>query len=851
MPKPIDFAALAQVLLDRAYDLVSSWLPNGYKKREGAFERYYIGSLDGEKGTSCNINLTTGTWIDNGTDEKGGDLISLYAAIHRLDQGEAARELMAQLGLTKASPSTPIQTSGRRTERPAPPDDAEPAKADKWRVIVPVPDMAPVPTFKHHHYGVADHHWEYRFDGKLYGYVCRYDRAPSEKRPNGGKEITPLTWCVDESDGNGTQRWHAKQWPEPRPLYVPRGHWSPDNLPVLAVEGEKCALAAHTLLADHFDTLTWPGGGKTAAMAAWEWIRDRTVYLWPDCDAQRERLNAAEKAAGIDRATKPLLPEGKQPGMKTMVDLARMLVTSFGCTVMMIPIPKPGDVADGWDVGDAILHQGWGQDQVLAFIRAAKPWEAQPDDAPNPRPAAGAGRKASELWQSYLLTTPRHEIRPVRENVVLAMDGVGPDVPGIPEVKGLIRFNEFTNNVEKVRDTPWGTQAGAWEEADELMMGEWLVRNHGLPSMSRGHLEEATLMIARKHAFHPVRERIEGLRGKWDRKKRLSTWIERCLIAEGCESLEDPFLSPYLARVGTWFVMAFCSRVMTTRKQGAKIICGPGVKFDNMLILEGPQGWGKSTVASVFGGEYFADTGLTIGDKDSLQNIQGISIYEWAELENMSKQEVGKVKQFVSSSKDRFRASFDRRPRDYPRQVVFVGTTNESNYLSDITGNRRFWPVRVTRRPDIEWLRENLEQLLAEAVMYVDADERFYPTPKEQRELFDPQQRARTLESSIESYIRRFLYDEAQKVNPGCINGSLVDEISLAELLDCIGYSIDKQTDVVVKRAGSVLHALDWQIRRTSLPGRPRVYVRPKDIVNKPAQVQGHQPEGATYDCPF
>jgi len=848
MVQLIDFPGLAQALLDRADTLVPQWFPNGTEKGG----RWYIGDLDGSPGKSCNINLSTGTWIDNGTDEKGGDLLSLYAARNNLSMLEAARELMADMGLDRQGPP-PVRTPGRPAQPEPPADDAEPAKADKWRVISPAPDMAPPSNFKHHHYGVADAHWSYVFDGQLYGHVCRFDRPPSEKRPNGGKEVLPQTWCVDESDGNGTQRWHFKQWPTPRPLYVPGGAWSPDNLPVLVLEGEKCALAAYQVMRGSFDAVTWPGGGKTTSMADWSWIAGRRVYLWPDCDAQRERLNAAEKAANVDRNTKPLLPEAKQPGVQAMHNLAKLLTEQHGCQVMIVQIPKPGDMSDGWDIADAI-QQGWGYQQLFAYIMAAKPWQAEAEEAPQaqqPRQGAGAGHRRGEVWQSHLLTTDKGAIKPVRENVVVAMDGVGPDVPGIPEVAGLIRFNEFTNNVEKVRETPWGTPPGAWEEADELLMGQWLVHSHGLPSMSRGHLEEATLMIARQHAYHPMRERVEGLRGKWDGRKRLGTWIERSLIAEGCDSLTDPDLSKYLARVGTWFVMALCARVMASRKVGTKVMCGPGVKFDNMLILEGPQGWGKSTVAAVFGGDNFADTGLTIGDKDSYQNIQGIWIYEWAELENMSKQEVGRVKQFVSSAKDRFRASFDRRPRDYPRQVVFVGTTNESNYLSDITGNRRFWPVRVTRRPDIDWLRENLDQLLAEAVVYVDADERFYPTPAEQRQLFDPQQRARTLESSIESAIRRYLYDESQKVPPGGLNGALLEEISLNELLDHIGYSIDKQTDVVVKRAGSVLHALDWQTRRTSLPGRPRVYVRPKVVVHQPVHVQDHQQEGATHDCPF
>ena len=451
-------------------------------------------------------------------------------------------------------------------------------------------------------------------------------------------------------------------------------------------------------------------------------------------------------------------------------------------------------------------------------------------------------------------------IKAVRENVVLALDGLPEEnLPGVPEALGVVAFNEFTNNVEKRRPTPWGSPAGPWLEADELLMGEWLVREHKLPSMPRGTLEEAVLMVAHRNSFHPLRARVEALRGTWDGEKRLGGWLQRCVYADADPALQDPALRQYLARVGTWFVMAMCARVMTERKSGPLVVCGPGVKFDYMLILEGPQGWGKSTLARLLGGDYFADTGLVLGDKDSYQNLQGVWMYEWGELENMTKQEVTKVKLFVSSPKDRFRATFDKRPRDYPRQVVFVGTTNEANYLTDVTGNRRFWPVRISQPPDNEWLRANLDQLLAEAVNYVDAGERFYPNRDEQRKLFDPQQRLRTVENAIESGIRHYLYDENQKVPHGGNNGSLVNEIGLAELLAAIGFSIDKQTDVVVKRAGSVMHAMGWGVRRTSQPGRPRVYVRPtagehdvasgSDGSTRPAQ--GDATAGADDDCPF
>jgi hypothetical protein len=105
---------------------------------------------------------------------------------------------------------------------------------------------------------------------------------------------------VDESDSRRTCRWHWKQWDAPRPLYVPAtllSAFDHDNvpLPVVLVEGEKCALAGHRLLGHEFDFVTWPGGSNAWAKAAWGWLMGRTVYLWPDADAKRARLSPQER----------------------------------------------------------------------------------------------------------------------------------------------------------------------------------------------------------------------------------------------------------------------------------------------------------------------------------------------------------------------------------------------------------------------------------------------------------------------------------------------------------------------------------------------------------------------------
>ncbi|MEY8688339.1 MAG: VapE domain-containing protein [Leptothrix sp. (in: b-proteobacteria)] len=863
----IDFADLAAALVDRAEMLVPQWLPGGSRRGK----EWVCADLSGGEGTSCSVNLVNGRWGDFGTDEKGGDLISLYAAIHGLNMGQAARQIQRDMGWARdevqasaqpARSARQVPDTAREGEgdaraldggdrRPEPPADSDrtPRKS-MWRAVVPVPAHAPKPDFRHWHYPVPSATWEYSFEGVLYGHVVRYTTS------DGGKEVLPHTWCVDESDTRGTCRWHFKQWDEPRPLYVPATVLSADlSLTVVLVEGEKCALAGHQLLGHEYDFVTWPGGGKAWPKAALGWLMGRKVILWPDCDAKRERLTKAEREAGVDPVTKALLPEGKQPGVQAMVGAGQALMADHGCTVLMVPLPKPGAVADGWDLADAVAD-GWGADEVRAFLAGAKPFNAPSDEArakvtgqisTASKAAAGLEEDDAAGWRKHLILAGTGAIKPVRENAVVALDGV-PDSErsGVPEAAGVIGYNEFTNDLIKTRKTPWGTPAGEWQEVDELLMGEWLVREHWLPSMPRGTLEEAVRMVAFRHRFHPVRQYLQRL--KWDGTKRLSTWLRRSCLEED-EWDDTAPLQRYLARVGTFFLMGMCQRVIE-----------PGCKFDWMLILEGAQGMRKSTLLRVLAGDYFADTGLVLGDKDSYQQLQGRWLYEFGELDSFGKAEVTKIKSFIASSSDYFRASFDRRAREYPRQLVFGGTTNEDHYLTDPTGNRRFWPVRVTRTIDIDWVQENRDQLFAEAMARLEAGARLYPTPEEERELFVPQQQNRAVENAIEAAVTRYLYDEDQKPGVHGINGAFVNEISLVELLGRIGIGIEKLGPgrFHEKQAAAALRRLGWIEGRSSRPGRPRVYKRPADDqAMRPARQESNgadaalATEGADSDCPF
>ena len=185
---PIQFAALAEALLASAERLAPLWLPGGIRRGH----EYVCGSLSGGEGGSCSVNLTNGRWADFASNEQGGDLLSLYAAIHGLSMAKAAVQVAREeglesvAGLVKAAPGgTPPPPAA---PRPAPPPKPQ-AQAEPWRTVVPVPAYAVAPTFKHFHRSSDDieHTAEYRLGSDLHGYVVRF------RTGDGGKDTLPYT----------------------------------------------------------------------------------------------------------------------------------------------------------------------------------------------------------------------------------------------------------------------------------------------------------------------------------------------------------------------------------------------------------------------------------------------------------------------------------------------------------------------------------------------------------------------------------------------------------------------------------------------------------------------------------
>lgn len=258
-------------------------------------------------------------------------------------------------------------------------------------------------------------------------------------------------------------------------------------------------------------------------------------------------------------------------------------------------------------------------------------------------------------------------------------------------------------------DVPWGHPGKFWRDADDAQLICYVDDNYG--TFSARNFDVAVTKVVDDRMYHPIRNMFSELL-EWDGIPRVETVFIDYLGAED---------NPYVRAVARKILCAAYKRIMV-----------PGIKFDYMPVLNGPQGIGKSTFIAKLGGEWYSDSlNLSdMNDKTAAEKLQGYWIMEIGELAGMKKADLDKVKAFISRQDDKYRASFGRRVTPHPRQCVFFGTTNSENgYLRDITGNRRYWNVKVTgkgKKHPWELDSEVVKQIWAETVVIAQAGEKLY-----------------------------------------------------------------------------------------------------------------------------
>jgi hypothetical protein len=291
-----------------------------------------------------------------------------------------------------------------------------------------------------------------------------------------------------------------------------------------------------------------------------------------------------------------------------------------------------------------------------------------------------------------------------------------------PEWQGVLAYDEFALRVFARKERPWpgGTTGPRWTDNDDRLTANWLQHEGIFVNVeTAGH---AVQTVAMESKFHPVRDYLNDL--KWDGVKRLDTWLTRYAGAAQAR---------YVAAVGARWMIAAIARVYH-----------PGIKADCMLILEAKQGAFKSTLFKTLAGDWFTDEIADLGSKDAAMQTSGVWIIEVGELDSMSRAESGKIKAFISRTTDRFRPPYGKQVLEAPRQCIFAGTVNHTNYLRDETGARRFWPV-TCGKIGIPDLKADRNQLWAEAVhqfnnganWWLDTDELNQEAEVEQLDRFD------------------------------------------------------------------------------------------------------------------
>ena len=307
-----------------------------------------------------------------------------------------------------------------------------------------------------------------------------------------------------------------------------------------------------------------------------------------------------------------------------------------------------------------------------------------------------------------------------------------------PLLKGKIATDEFASCGMALGKLPWDEREGKhrWTDVDDAGYYRYLEMFYGLSG--REKLDNALKIVSAQNRVNDVKRYLQGL--TWDGVRRVDTILPDYLGAE-----DNAYTRAVMRK-------SLCAAV-------ARAVIG-GVKFDYMPILVGPQGIGKSTLLSILGKEWFSDSLTTFEGKEAAELIQGTWINEVGELTAFTKQENQIIKQFLSKTDDIYRAAYGRRTEKYPRRCVFFGTSNDSEFLKDATGNRRFWPVDVGLRPAKRsvWNQLPLEvdQIWAEAYLYWQMGESLFLS-KEIERLAESAQKEHRESSGKEGIIQDFL----------------------------------------------------------------------------------------------
>ena len=431
----------------------------------------------------------------------------------------------------------------------------------------------------------------------------------------------------------------------------------------------------------------------------------------------------------------------------------------------------------GWDVADAIAD-GWSREACLAFLARAERVGVQELIVARTTTTTQAIRTGeTELIQRVEVRDELAESKPELVDFGFQRGAQGRYVPclnGVCQVlekhsrwKGRIWYDTF---LEKIQTDAFGPTEN-WTDYLAVRVTRWIQAVFEFPTLGTERVHEAADAVARGNPKNSLKEWLDGL--EWDGTHRLHDVLPR--------GFGTP-LTPYHVRVGECWLISMVARALR-----------PGCKVDTMPVFEGSQGAGKSSALAILGGEWFGECHEDFGSKDFVLSLKGRWLIEVAEMHAFRRADVDRLKGIMSTRIDRVRLPYGRVTEEHPRQSVFAGTTNRDDWQADDTGARRFWPVRCGfLNPD--WLRENREQLFAEAVARFKAGEDWWSVPVLQASTEADERRPEDpWEEIIGSYMEHQRTYSAREILGGPL---LID--------------IKDQSNAAAKRVGVILRRLGW-----------------------------------------
>ena len=364
----------------------------------------------------------------------------------------------------------------------------------------------------------------------------------------------------------------------------------------------------------------------------------------------------------------------------------------------------------------------------------------------------------------------------------------------------LLRYNEFADRIEFTYAAPWheaGRHPGLWTDDDCKMFQHWLSYEKHYNVSEAMCYSAAVVYAQRYNRYHPVLEYLDSL--IWDGVSRVDKFLPKYTGADD---------NKYVRTVGRCTLIGAVQRIYR-----------PGSKFDTLLVLEGKQGTGKSTLCQVLGGPWYSDIQIDPkNEKETVSLMNGTWIAESSEMVVVKQSDVQALKRFLSKLTDKVRPVYQKTAREFPRQCIFIGTVNpdrSGTYLRDATGNRRFWPVK-TRKILLEELQADRDQLWAEAVHLYKNGAVSYITDESINTMAEQEQASRMTQDPWVSVIVAWTKACLKETNT-------VPIMSLADISQrVIGLPVRGLSRVEAVRLANALSLADWiKLDETDFAYRP------------------------------